>query len=275
MSEALLIKTDLINNWNIKDLIGKPLSPLTKRKGDTGWLGRAVEDVLGIDENNKREPDIQKSEYDADIKTKCWGITCDISTVSCLPTNTTMNDLKKLTGKSRITDKIPYHIDHLGNNQCSKPNNFSLRTDTDTYPFNTLYLLHNDEVVGSWSHNELKDELFNKIHNIILFYAKPLPDNKFFIVDATIFGTFNFESLIDFLMIGYLTFNFKLGSKDRGSIFRFDPHHIGKCYKTNESIPSEYIGNNQHKPLPSISYKYAKSINDEEKQKEIIDSIFG
>jgi len=213
----------------------------THRAGTTG-VGKTLEDLLGIKENNIPGPNTHRIELKSARKNASSMLT--LFTKAPLPPKTNSLLLKKFGYRSK-----------RGNNRKE------LHTTVSTKGFNILkgkpgfkIVIKNDkinlvtirnEIIGYWDKKTLKESFERKIPKLLYVKADSRGRNsneEFWFNEAWLLSGFNFRNFVKLLKEGTILVDIRIGQypdgrvHDHGTGFRVLPVKLDLCFKNREKI---------------------------------------
>ena len=213
----------------------------THRAGTTG-VGKTLEDLLGIKENNIPGPNTHRIELKSARKNASSMLT--LFTKAPLPPKTNSLLLKKFGYRSK-----------RGNNRKE------LHTTVSTKGFNILkgkpgfkIVIKNDkinlvtirnEIIGYWDKKTLKESFERKIPKLLYVKADSRGRNsneEFWFNEAWLLSGFNFRNFVKLLKEGTILVDISIGQypdgrvHDHGTGFRVLPVKLDLCFKNREKI---------------------------------------
>ncbi|MGC8979806.1 MvaI/BcnI family restriction endonuclease [Caldisericum sp.] len=213
----------------------------THRAGNTG-IGKTLEDLLGITENNIPGPNAQMIELKSARKNVSSMLT--LFTKSPLPRKANSVLLERFGYESR-----------RGNHKKE------LHTTVSAKEFNTLkgktgfkivieedrinLVTSQNEVVGYWDKETLKKSFERKIPKLLYVKADSRgsgSNEKFWFNEAWLLSGFNFGSFVRLLQEGTILVDIRIGqypdgrAHDHGTGFRVLPAKLDLCFKHREKI---------------------------------------
>jgi hypothetical protein len=226
------------------------------RRGDTG-IGKTLEDLLGISENNIAGPDFEVYELKSARKDSSSMLT--LFTKAPLPKGANRNLLEafgymqrkvprdyrqlSLTGEEIDESDIPIEEKELHVTVDSiKPNSVGLKLEIKD---NRLYIA-NDKGVESYYDNEtLKEAFESKYHRLIYVLAshkKEKAKEYFWFNECYLLDGFGFERFSELVKNGTLKVDIRIGHypdgrlHDHGTGFRILPKYLPQCFETIKRI---------------------------------------
>jgi hypothetical protein len=226
------------------------------RKGDTG-IGKTLEDLLGIRENNIAGPDFATYELKTGRKDSVSMIT--LFTKAPMPANAnkklletfgymqrkTSRDYKQLslTGEKISESKIPITDKELHTTiDALKPNSVGLKLGVRE---NRLYIENEKNVEAYWDNLTLMEAFEQKYHKLIYVLADPKIEGGkeyFWYNEAFLLDGFSFQKFSELVIEGKLKVDIRIGHypdgrlHDHGTGFRILPKYLPQCFKTIEQI---------------------------------------
>ena len=196
------------------------------RGGDDGYIGRVLEDSLGVSENNR--PGMDCPEEEVELKTKKKNSSAKTSLFSMEPAwgaNKTIPDLKSAI---EILGKTEHGTTRL-NSQVStnQTNNLGLKMVVER---KLVHLTYKGEPICSWNLDTLLQRAEEKLRNLLL--AKH--DQKTW-TDIEEYTGFKEWRFVELLKSGDVVVEFRAKrnpNKNRGTCFRMNSKHIHELYET-------------------------------------------
>jgi hypothetical protein len=226
------------------------------RKGDTG-IGKTLEDLLDITENNIAGPDFATYELKAGRKESVSMLT--LFTKAPLPASANKRLLEafgyaqrkvprnhkqlSLAGKEVNESKIPVQDKELHVTvDALKPNSVGLKLGVRE---NKLSIENDKCVEAYWDNDTLKEAFEKKYHRLVYVLA----DHKiegckeyFWFNEALLLDGFSFERFSELVVEGRLKVDIRIGHypdgrlHDHGTGFRILPKYLPQCFKTIDRI---------------------------------------
>jgi len=226
------------------------------RKGDTG-IGKTLEDLLDITENNIAGPDFATYELKAGRKESVSMLT--LFTKAPLPASANKRllevfgyaqrkvprDHKQLSLADKEVDesKIPVEDKELHVTvDALKPNSVGLKLGVRE---NKLSIENDKGVEAYWDNDTLKEAFGKKYHGLVYVLA----DHKiegckeyFWFNEALLLDGFSFERFSELVVEGRLKVDIRIGHypdgrlHDHGTGFRILPKYLPQCFKTIDRI---------------------------------------
>ena len=228
----------------------------THRKGDTG-IGKTLEDLLGITENNIAGPDFATYELKAGRKESVSMLT--LFAKAPLPASANKGLLEvfgyaqrkvpreykqlSLVGKEVDKSKIPVEDKELHVTvDALKPNSVGLRLGVRD---GKLFIENDEGVEAYWDNCTLREAFEKKYHKLVYVLA----DHKieagkehFWFNEALLLDGFSFERFSELAVEGKLKVDIRIGHypdgrlPDHGTGFRILPKYLPKCFKTIDRV---------------------------------------
>jgi hypothetical protein len=226
------------------------------RKGDTG-IGKTLEDLLDITENNIAGPDFATYELKAGRKESVSMLT--LFTKAPLPASANKRLLEvfgyaqrkvprnhkqlSLADKEVNESKIPVEDKELHVTvDALKPNSVGLKLGVRE---NKLSIENDKGVEAYWDNDTLKEAFGKKYHGLVYVLA----DHKiegcteyFWFNEALLLDGFSFERFSELVVEGRLKVDIRIGHypdgrlHDHGTGFRILPKYLPQCFKTIDRI---------------------------------------
>jgi len=229
------------------------------RKGDTG-IGKTLEDLLGITENNIAGPDFSTYELKAGRKNSVSMLTLFTKTPS--PANANMSLLATFGYAQRKPQLLSpkNYQSSLNGTKAEKPQltleEKELHVTVDAIKANSVGLKlgikenriiieNNKAVEAYWDNATLKATFEKKYHKLIYVLADhKKQDNKeyFWFNEAFLLDGFGFEKFSEVVKEGKLKVDIRIGHypnghlHDHGTGFRILPRYLPQCFKTIKQI---------------------------------------
>jgi len=245
--------SDFVNRLNEMKEMGYVES---HRRGDTG-IGKTLEDLLGISENNIAGPDFQVYELKSARKDSSSMLTLFTKAPSPKGANRNLleafgymqrkvpRDYKhlSLTGEEIDESDIPVEEKELHVTVDSiKPNSVGLKLEIKG---NRLYIANDKGVEAYYDNETLKESFENKYHRLIYVLASHKKEkgkeyfwfNKCYLLDG-----FGFERFSELVKDGTLKVDIRIGHypdgrlHDHGTGFRILPKYLPQCFETIQRI---------------------------------------
>ena len=228
----------------------------THRKGDTG-IGKTLEDLLGITENNIAGPDIATYELKAARKESVSMLT--LFTKAPLPASANKRLLEvfgyaqrkiprdykqlSLTGREVDESNIPVEAKELHVTvDALKPNSLGLKLGVKE---KKLFIENDRGVEAYWDNDTLKESFERKYHKLVYVLADHKVEGgkeHFWFNEALLLDGFSFERFSELVEEGKLKVDIRIGHypdgrlHDHGTGFRILPKYLPQCFKTIDRI---------------------------------------
>jgi len=228
----------------------------THRKGDTG-IGKTLEDLLGITENNIAGPDFATYELKAGRKESVSMLT--LFTKAPLPASANKRLLEvfgyaqrkvprdykqlSLTGKEVDESNIPVEAKELHVTvDALKPNSVGLKLGVRE---NKLFIENNKGVEAYWDNVTLKESFEKKYHKLVYVLADHKMEGvteHFWFNEALLLDGFSFERFSELVGESKLKVDIRIGHypdgrlHDHGTGFRILPRYLPQCFKTIDRV---------------------------------------
>jgi len=224
----------------------------THRAGNTG-VGKTLEDLLGIKENNIPGPNASVIELKSARKNASSMLT--LFTKSPLPKKANSVLLKKYGYPS---DKPPHQFIGSGGKGNERK---ELHTTINAKEFNKLkgiagfkiaiknkrlnLITPKNEVLGHWDKETLKKSFEIKLPKLLYVKAETKgkgSDEKFWFNEAWLLSGFNFDNFLKLLKQGVIFVDIRIGqypdgrTHDHGTAFRVFPDKLDLCFKQRKRI---------------------------------------
>jgi len=213
----------------------------THRAGNTG-IGKTLEDLLGIEENNIPGPNARMIELKSARKNTSSMLT--LFTKSPLPPKS----------NSVLLERFGYEYRH-----CNKRK--KLHTTISAKEFNTIkgkpgfkiviakerinILTVDNEVIGYWDKTILKKSFEKKMPKLLYVKADARgsgSDEEFWFNEAWLLSGFNFKNFVYLLQEGIILIDIRIGqypdgrAHDHGTGFRVLPDKLDLCFKQRKKV---------------------------------------
>jgi len=219
----------------------------THRSGNTG-IGKTLEDLLDITENNVAGPDHEKFELKSARKNSQSMLT--LFTKAPLPRKANSALLSEFGyPSSKGNDKKELHttVNALEFNSLKGKTGFKVEVQEDE---DRLALIDtNNKVWGYWDKPSLK-EVFEKKYPALMYVKADTQgfgeDEKFLFNEAYLLKGFDFENFLDLVERGVIFIDVRIGqygsgknkgkTHDHGTGFRIKPEKLDLCFEQREKI---------------------------------------
>jgi hypothetical protein len=234
------------------------------REGDTG-IGKTLEDLLGITENNISGPDFANYELKAARKNSVSMLT--LFTKAPQPANANKNLLEKcgypsrkqiphFSLKSLSQNKLTDYVPKSQSTNAGEQEDKELHITVDALSWNSCKLklsvmndrlyIDNDKNVEAYYDNEtLKDCFEKKYHSLIYIladYQGSRSNESFWFNEGYLLDGFSFQRFSELIAEGKLKVDIRIGHykdgrlHDHGTGFRILPKYLPQCFKTINKI---------------------------------------
>jgi len=226
------------------------------RRGDTG-IGKTLEDLLGISENNIAGPDFQVYELKSARKDSSSMLT--LFTKAPLPKGANKNLLEafgymqrkvsrdykqlSLTGEEMDESNIPLEEKELHVTVDSiRPNSVGLKLEIE----GSRLFIGNEKGVEAYYDNETLREAFEKKYHKLIYvladHRKEGGKEYFWFNESYLLDGFSFERFSELVREGKLKVDIRIGHysdgrlHDHGTGFRILPKYLPQCFETIKRI---------------------------------------
>jgi len=226
------------------------------RRGDTG-IGKTLEDLLGISENNIAGPDFQVYELKSARKDSSSMLT--LFTKAPLPKGANKNLLEafgymqrkvsrdykqlSLTGEEMDESNIPLEEKELHVTVDSiRPNSVGLKLEIE----GSRLFIGNEKGVEAYYDNETLREAFEKKYHKLIYvladHRKEGGKEYFWFNESYLLDAFSFERFSELVKEGKLKVDIRIGHysdgrlHDHGTGFRILPKYLPQCFETIQRI---------------------------------------
>jgi hypothetical protein len=213
----------------------------THRAGNTG-IGKTLEDLLGIKENNIPGPNSHMIELKSARKNATSMLT--LFTKSPLPPKANSVLLERFGYESkRGNNKKELHtkVSAKGFNTIKGKPGFKIVIEKDRINLVT----NGNEVVGYWDRETLKKSFEKKLPKLLYVKADSRgrgSEEEFWFNEAWLLSGFNFENFVRLLQEGTILVDIRIGqypdgrAHDHGTGFRVLPAKLDLCFEHREKI---------------------------------------
>ncbi|MCD6473247.1 glycosyl hydrolase [Candidatus Aerophobetes bacterium] len=213
----------------------------THRAGNTG-IGKTLEDLLGITENNIPGPNAAMIELKSARKKAKSMLT--LFTKSPLPSKANSVLLKRFGYESaRENERKELHttVNAQEFNTLKGKPGFKISIQKDKINLVTV----EDEVVGYWDKETLKNSFERKLPKLLYVKAESRgkgSNEEFWFNEAWLLNGFNFDSFLNALRERTILVDIRIGQypdgrpHDHGTGFRIFPDKLELCFKNRERI---------------------------------------
>lgn len=213
----------------------------THRAGNTG-IGKTIEDLLGVKENNVPGPNHKMLELkSARMNTKSM---LTLFTKSPLPEKANSMLLKKFgyylakeTGKKELHTTV----NAVSYNKLNGKIGFKIQVKKSK-----LELVSKNKVIlGYWDKETLRNCFEKKLQKVLYVKAQNRGNGskeEFWFKEAWVLGWFDFDGFVKLLEQGIIVVDIRIGqyangkTHDHGTAFRVHPGNLEKCFKHRQKI---------------------------------------
>jgi len=211
----------------------------THRAGNTG-IGKTVEDLFGIEENNVPGPDAEMIELKSARKNAKSMLT--LFTKSPLPPSANASILAKF-GYVVKNSKKELHttLDAISHNSIKGRTGLKIKVNSSKIEIIT----ESSEVLGYWDKDTLKRSFERKLPKLMLIKAESRgggKDEEFLFDEAWLLQGFDFENFLKLLAKGVILVDIRIGqypngkTHDHGTGFRTQFSQLELCFSKREQI---------------------------------------
>ena len=213
----------------------------THRTGTTG-IGKTLEDLLGIKENNIPGPNAAMIELKSARKNATSMLT--LFTKSPLPPRAN-SVLLQIYGyessKENKRKELHTTVNALGYNKLKGEHGFKINTEE----YRVCLVNPQNEILGYWDKETLKKSFERKLPKLLYVKAETKEygsDEMFWFNNAWLLSGFNFNNFINLLRKGIILVDIRIGqypdgrSHDHGTGFRVFPDQLDLCFQHREKI---------------------------------------
>jgi len=217
----------------------------THRSGPTG-IGKTLEDLLGIAENNIQGPDTAETELKAGRKNS--GSMLTLFTKSPLPNRVNTHLLKLYGYDSEDGEKI-LHCTLSANCETTLRGEPGLKLGiVRENGLNKLCIQSFDDIVEAyWTEKGLEDAFLRKYNSGQLYYVKAESrgsgiNEEFYFNEAWFLKGFSYPNFIKLLREGIVKIDIRIGqypdgrTHDHGTGFRIHPKDLDRCFEKREKL---------------------------------------
>lgn len=213
----------------------------THRAGNTG-IGKTLEDLLGIEENNIPGPNAVTIELKSTRKNATSMLT--LLTKAPFPKKTNSILLDRFGYYSATRDKtkrLETTVNAVDFNNLRGQKGFKITAESDRVNIVTA----KNEVVGYWDKDTLKKSFERKLPYLMYVKAEAKGKGKneqFWFNEAWLLSGFSFEDLVDLLKKGIILVDIRIGqysdgrTHDHGTAFRILPDKLDLCFSHRQKI---------------------------------------
>lgn len=213
----------------------------THRAGNTG-IGKTLEDLLGIEENNIPGPNAITIELKSARKNVSSMLT--LFTKSPLPekANSILLERFGYYSTTRVkTKRLETTVNAVDFNTLRGQKGFKITAESDKINIVTA----KNEIVGYWNMDTLKKSFERKLPYLMYVKADTKgrgKDEHFWFNEAWLLNGFSFENFVDLLKKGIVLVDIRIGqysdgrTHDHGTGFRVLPDKLDLCFSRREKI---------------------------------------
>ncbi len=213
----------------------------THRAGNTG-VGKTLEDLLGIKENNIPGPNSAMIELKSARKNAKSMLT--LFTKSPLPEKANSVLLEKFGYKSALgNERKELHttVNALDFNTIKGKKGFKIDIQEDRINLITA----DGEIVGYWDRETLRNSFERKLPKVLYVKAEARgkgSNEEFWFNEAWLLSGFDFDNFVSLLKEGVILVDIRIGQypdgrpHDHGTGFRVLPDKLDLCFKHRERI---------------------------------------
>jgi hypothetical protein len=213
----------------------------THRTGNTG-IGKTLEDLLGITENNIPGPNAKMIELKSARKNAKSMLT--LFTKSPLPEKANSILLQKFGYKSKRGNKrkeLHTTVNAISYNQLKGKYGFKIGFKKDC----VILLDEQKNVLGYWDKETLKNSFERKLPKLMYVKAETKnkgPNEEFWFNEAWLLSGFDFDNFLKLLKEGIILVDIRIGQyhngkpHDHGTGFRILPDKLDFCFSHRKRI---------------------------------------
>jgi hypothetical protein len=213
----------------------------THRAGNTG-IGKTLEDLLGITENNIPGPNAAMIELKSARKNASSMLT--LFTKSPLPPRANSILLQKFgyaSIKGKGTKRLETTVNAIDFNNIRGKPGFKISIKEDRVNLITT----NDEIVGYWDKETLKSSFERKLPKLLYVKADARGNGRneeFWFNEAWLLSGFDFNNFVQLLKDGVVLVDIRIGqypdgrTHDHGTGFRVFPDKLDLCFSHRKKI---------------------------------------
>ena len=228
---------DFING--LRDLKG--LGYVKAHRGNDTGIGKTLEDLLGVDENNLTGPDGELVELKSARKSSKSMVS--LLTKSPLPpkVNTILvNKFGYITPTSNGKKVLHNTVNALSYNTIKGAQGFKVQVNVDK-----IELLHDTKAVCYWDKETLKKAFERKFPRLLFVKAdskKTSSGEEFWFNEAWLLNGFSFDGVTNLLKEGKIKVDVRIGQNpdgsghDHGTGFRIMESNFEKCFSSRDLV---------------------------------------
>lgn len=215
----------------------------THRVGNTG-VGKTLEDLLGIRENNIPGPNAEMIELKSARKNVSSMLT--LFTKSPLPKKANSALLQRFgyeSARGNRRKELHTTVNALAFNYLRGELGFKIDMQHDR--INLINYQNQNEILGYWDRETLKNCFEKKLPKLLYVKAEAKGRNseeKFWFNEAWLLSGFDFDNFLNLLRAGVIFVDIRIGQypdgrpHDHGTGFRVFPDKLDLCFKHRERI---------------------------------------
>ena len=213
----------------------------THRIGTTG-IGKTIEDLLGIEENNVPSPNAGMIELKSARRNVSSMLT--LFTKSPLPRGANSVLLKRFGYEStKDNERKILHttVSAKGYNQIKGETGFKIDIKN-----NEIYIITTqNEILGYWDEETIKNSFEKKLPYLLYVKAEARgrgSNEEFWFNEAWLLSKFDFDNFLNLLRQGIILVDIRIGqypdgrTHDHGTAFRVFPDKLDLCFENRERI---------------------------------------
>lgn len=209
----------------------------SRRRGDTG-IGKTLEDLLGITENNIAGPDFGTFELKSGRKNSVSMLTLFTKSPQPYGINKELLRVFGYESRKRAFDDKELHVTV----DSIRPNSVGLKLIVKS---NRLYIGNNRGVEAYYDENRLRDAFERKYHRLIYVSAEHRRRGgieSFWFNEAYLLDGFSFRNFSKLIREGKIKVDIRIGHypdgrvHDHGTAFRVLPRYLPECFDRIERI---------------------------------------
>jgi hypothetical protein len=213
----------------------------THRAGPTG-VGKTLEDLLGIEENNVPGPNGEMIELKSARKNASSMLT--LFTKSPLPKGANSDLLKKFgypSGKKIGTKRLETTVNAKEYNKIKGKPGFKIEIEEDRVNLVDI----KGQILGYWDKKTLKDSFERKLPKLLYVKADARgkgSNEEFWYNEAWLLSGFSYDNFLKLLKEGTILVDIRIGqypngrAHDHGTGFRISPNKLDLCFSYRERI---------------------------------------
>ncbi|MEO0128500.1 MAG: MvaI/BcnI family restriction endonuclease [candidate division WOR-3 bacterium] len=213
----------------------------THRAGNTG-IGKTLEDLLGIKENNIPGPNAKVIELKSARKNATSMLT--LFTKSPLPKGANRVLLERFgyySEKNAKTKRLETTVNAINFNNLKGKKGFKITIENERINIITP----KNEIVGYWDRDTLKNTFEKKMPYLLYVKADTKGTGKeeqFWFNEAWLLSGFSFENFVKLLKEGIILIDIRIGqypdgrTHDHGTGFRVMPDKLDLCFSNRKRI---------------------------------------